>query len=137
MDPVLLTHPEGEVITDRPGRRLVIKADTPELCVTETLHGPGEEGTAPHFHKLHSDAFYVLEGELMVMVAGVEHVLRPGGFALAPPNVVHCFENRSDGEVRFLNFHAPAAGFADYLRASARGHREAMKAFDSYLAQEL
>ena len=33
-----------------------------------------------------------------------------------PPLVVHGFRNGSDAEVRYLNFHAPGEGFADYMR---------------------
>jgi quercetin dioxygenase-like cupin family protein len=38
---------------------------------------------------------------------------------------VHGFRNASDGEMRYLNFHAPGGGFAPYLRGDAPG-------FDSY-----
>ena len=37
-------------------------------------------------------------------------------FRFAPPLLVHGFRNAGDGELRYLNFHAPSAGFADYLR---------------------
>jgi hypothetical protein len=33
-----------------------------------------------------------------------------------PPLVVHGFRNANDAEVRYLNFHAPGQGFADYMR---------------------
>ena len=33
-----------------------------------------------------------------------------------PPGVVHGFDNDGPGELRFLNFHAPGCGFAEYLR---------------------
>jgi oxalate decarboxylase/phosphoglucose isomerase-like protein (cupin superfamily) len=49
-----------------------------------------------------------------------------------PPGVVHHFVNASDAPVRFLNFHAPSCGFADYLRAMARGDADAAALFDSY-----
>jgi len=35
---------------------------------------------------------------------------------MVPPGVVHGFDNDGPGELRFLNFHAPGCGFADYLR---------------------
>ena len=38
-----------------------------------------------------------------------------GGFACAPPGVVHTFSNRSSAPVRFLNLATPA-GFEDYMR---------------------
>ena len=43
---------------------------------------------------------------------------------LAPPLVVHAFRNSSAADVRYLNFHAPGEGFANYLRGRRDG-REA------------
>jgi hypothetical protein len=44
---------------------------------------------------------------------------------VAPPLVVHGFRNAAEAELRYLNFHAPNGGFADYLRGAAPG-------FDSF-----
>lgn len=44
-----------------------------------------------------------------------------GALARVPPLVVHGFRNGSDAELRYLNFHAPGAGFADYMRALRDG----------------
>jgi hypothetical protein len=38
-----------------------------------------------------------------------------------PPLVVHGFRNASDAEMRYLNFHAPGVGFADYMRGLRDG----------------
>jgi mannose-6-phosphate isomerase-like protein (cupin superfamily) len=40
---------------------------------------------------------------------------------VAPPLVVHAFRNGSDADVRYLNLHAPGAGFADFLRGLRDG----------------
>ena len=61
----------------------------------------------------------MLEGELGVLVHDREHLLGPGAFALAPPEVVHGF--RSTTATRFLNFHTPDGDFAEHLRARDRG----------------
>jgi mannose-6-phosphate isomerase-like protein (cupin superfamily) len=50
----------------------------------------------------------------------------PGTFVLVPPGVVHAFDNDSDSVARWLNFHGPSTGFADYLR----GDREGFDSFD-------
>ena len=55
---------QGEVVTDRPERTIRILADLPELCLTWTRYGPGEEGPGPHVHHEHVDAFFILTGEL-------------------------------------------------------------------------
>lgn len=44
------------------------------------------------------------------------HRVAADSLAAVPPNVVHAFVNDSDAEARFLNFHAPDDGLADFLR---------------------
>lgn len=113
----------SETITDRPGRRLELLEATPERTVTWTRHAPGQEGTQPHVHHEHADAFYVLEGELTLPVgsAGERVTIGPGGFVSVPPGVVHCFRNASGADALWLNVHAPDAGFAGYLRSARDG----------------
>ena len=48
-----------------------------------------------------------------------------GTLAFAPPLLVHGFRNAADDELRYLNFHAPSAGFADYLRGRNPGFDQA------------
>lgn len=116
--PILLVPGEGEVVGDSPERRVEILCDQDELVVTWTRFGPFRDGASPHIHRAHCDLFFVLAGELTLLV-GPEHeerVLPAGTLALAPPLVVHGFRNGSDSELRYLNFHAPGSGFAGYLR---------------------
>ena len=112
---------EGEVVGDSEERRVEILCDRDELHATWTRFGPYRDGASPHVHRRHSDLFYVLEGELTLLVGPdrEERVLPAGTLALAPPLVVHGFRNGSDAELRYLNFHAPGCGFADYLRGMA------------------
>lgn len=90
----------------------VIKAARPELSLIELEVKPGG-GVQPHFHKGHSDSFYVLEGELEVHVGDEVVAATPGMYVLAPPGVVHSFRNVSVAPVRVLNLHTPG-GFAEY-----------------------
>jgi quercetin dioxygenase-like cupin family protein len=124
MNGVLLRAGEGESLF---GGRIVLKATFDQLCITESLFPDARQGAEPHFHKLHADSFYVLEGELAVLVRDEEKIVKPGAFVCAPPNVVHGF--RSTTRTRFLNFHTPDGGFAENLRA--RDRREP-GGFDSY-----
>lgn len=121
--PILLPPGGGEVVGDSPERRVEILADGDELHATWSRFGPYRDGASPHIHRSHSDVFYVLAGELTVLVGPerVETVHPAGTLVLAPPLVVHGFRNGSDAEVRYLNFHAPGGGFADYLRAERDG----------------
>jgi mannose-6-phosphate isomerase-like protein (cupin superfamily) len=106
----------GEIITDRPGRRVTLLLDTQELAFSEMIHGPGQPGTEPHIHREHTDAFFVVEGTLTVGVGAGTVEVESGTFIAIPPNVIHFFRNASDGTVRFFNFHTPSQGFGDYLR---------------------
>jgi mannose-6-phosphate isomerase-like protein (cupin superfamily) len=122
--PVLLSTGEGgEVVGDSVDRRVEILCDRDTLVATWTRFGPGRDGASPHVHRVHSDLFYVLAGELTFLLGPEreERVLPAGTLALAPPLVVHGFRNGNDEELRYLNFHAPNSGFADYLRGVTAG----------------
>ena len=100
-----------------------IIGDGEHMDVVEFTYDPGRDGPDPHIHRHHSDAFRVLEGELELQLGpDRERVRLPaGGFALAPPGVVHTFRNPGPAEARFLNFHAPSMGFAAYMRGENPG----------------
>ena len=83
---------------------------------SEFLRRPGYGGPPPHVHHDHADAFLVVEGELKLTLGSESFRGRPGTFFLAPPDVVHTFENDGAAVARFFNFHMPATGFADYMR---------------------
>jgi mannose-6-phosphate isomerase-like protein (cupin superfamily) len=116
---ILVPAAGGEVIGDSPDRRVEILSDDDTVHATWSRFGPGRAGADLHIHRRHTDIFYVLEGELTVRLGlQDERVTVPAGrFAVVPPLVVHGFRNGSEAaEVRYLNFHAPGTGFADYMR---------------------
>jgi quercetin dioxygenase-like cupin family protein len=115
----LLTPPgEGENVTDRPERMLRILGELEELIVTWFRYEPGQKGPDAHIHEHHTDAFYVLEGELELSLGPdlTTMAAEPGTFVAAPPGVVHTFRNASDATVVLLNFHVPSSGFGDHIR---------------------
>jgi quercetin dioxygenase-like cupin family protein len=116
MDGVVHRAGEGEALF---GGRIVIKAGFEQLCITESVFDRARPGAGPHVHRQHADSFYVLEGELAILVDDEEHAVGPGACVCAPPNVVHGF--RSTSAARYLNFHTPDAGFASNLRERDRG----------------
>jgi mannose-6-phosphate isomerase-like protein (cupin superfamily) len=121
---LLLAAPGGgEVVGDSPDRRVEILSDHPTLHATWSRFGPWREGADLHVHRRHTDLFYILEGELTVMLGseGEPVVVPAGTLARVPRLVVHGFRNGSDGEVRYLNLHAPGQRFADFLRALRDG----------------
>lgn len=103
-----------EPIALGPGEGTPVKADRPELSLLEVTFESGG-GVDPHFHKGHSDSFYVLEGEVEFHVGDEVFHATEGAYVLAPPNVVHYFRNVSDKPVKMLNLHTPG-GFVQYRR---------------------
>jgi quercetin dioxygenase-like cupin family protein len=116
VDPILLGPGEGEVVRDRPESFLQIKAGLDELALTEFRYAEGESGPALHIHHEHVDAFWVLDGQLLVVIGGEQVTAAAGSFVLAPPEVVHTFRNDGPGDARFLNIHAPSKGFHRLIR---------------------
>ena len=78
---------------------------------------PGGPAPPAHVHARHSESFYVLEGELALVVGEQELAAGPGTWAHVPAGVPHTFELRGDEPVRFLDIHAPSSGFGDFVRA--------------------
>jgi quercetin dioxygenase-like cupin family protein len=101
---------------ERADRIVTIRGAVPEVSAIEIEFEPGFT-VDPHRHADHTDAFYVLEGEVEFTIG--DDVVRagPGTFLAAPSGARHGFRNGGSGPARVLNLHAPDAGFA----ASVRG----------------
>ena len=122
---------EGESLFDG---RIVLKSGLEQLSVTESWFATARPGADLHFHREHADSFYVLEGELAIRIGDEEHLVGPGGTVSAPPGLVHGF--RSTMPTRFLNFHTPAARFAEHLREVARGEPGGFDSVDAVSAAD-
>jgi mannose-6-phosphate isomerase-like protein (cupin superfamily) len=123
-EPTVIPPGGGEVIGDSPARRVEILCDRDELHATWSRFGPGRDGADLHIHRAHTDFFYVLAGALTVKLGGGEEVAVPAGkLVRVPPFVAHGFRNGGDAELRYLNLHAPGAGFAGYMRGIRDGRR--------------
>lgn len=110
-------EPEGgERLQREEGRGHRILCELPALEVIELHFGPDFEGVDLHTHADHTDSFYVLEGEAEFIIDGEVRRFGPGGFVAAPIGTVHGFRNAGPGDLRLLNVHAPATGFANGLR---------------------
>jgi mannose-6-phosphate isomerase-like protein (cupin superfamily) len=79
----------------------------------------GRRGDMPPLHVHHRDdeAFYVLDGELSLFVAGEQLVLATGQAALAPRGVPHSYRVESE-EAHWLVITTPA-GFESFVREVA------------------
>jgi quercetin dioxygenase-like cupin family protein len=120
---VLVRPGDGETITERDRRNVVVLTEREDISLTWSRYAPGERGPDLHVHREHTDAFYVLDGELTFELGprAERRRVSAGGFVAVPPNVVHSFVNVGSADARFLNLHAPDKGFAAYLRARRDG----------------
>jgi quercetin dioxygenase-like cupin family protein len=103
----------------RTGSILVERED---LSVTYATRPGGERVTSSHVHQ-HTEAFYVLEGELTFQVVAERETVRmgAGGFVAVPPGVAHSYGTAGDEEARWLVIHAPDGGFAAFMRGLVDG----------------
>jgi quercetin dioxygenase-like cupin family protein len=124
---------EGETISDRDARNVMILHAEEAMTVTWSRYSTGERGPDLHLHRAHTDAFYVLTGALRFALGpGGERVVRApaGTFVSAPPGVAHSFMNAEADDVTWLNVHTPDAGFAAFLRGARDGRTVPFDSFD-------
>ncbi len=113
---------EGETISDRAERNVMILSAQDALTVTWSRYSTGERGPDLHLHHEHTDAFFILTGSMRYAVGpeGERVVDAPAGtLVVVPPLVAHSFFNVQAEDVTWLNVHTPDAGFATFLRTGA------------------
>jgi len=71
-----------------------------------------------HTHTREDESYYVLSGELEVVVGGEVFVLKPGDSLMAPRDIPHELRNPGSGENHFLLIFSPS-GFEEFVMATA------------------
>ena len=114
---------EEEAILRSQDREIGILAAHEELTITRARYSPGEQVAGPHVHNGHTDAFYVLEGELTFEIGRESEMITvpAGGFVAVPAGVAHSLGNRGEHPARWLTIHAPDGGFAAFMRGLRDG----------------
>ena len=114
---------DGEVVVRRAGHEISILVAREDVTVVHARCAAGEQVTGPHVHHQHTDAFYVLEGELTFEIGQEAETitLTPGGFVAVPPLVAHSFRTDGDRAARWLTIHAHDGGFAAFMRGVRDG----------------
>jgi mannose-6-phosphate isomerase-like protein (cupin superfamily) len=84
------------------------------FALWETTTPPGNPGPPPHIHHNEDEAFYILEGELELMVEGRASVVGAGTFVNILKGTLHTFKNAGTTPARFLGLVAPA-GFEGFF----------------------
>jgi quercetin dioxygenase-like cupin family protein len=69
---------------------------------------PPHGGPPPHIHHREDEAFWVLEGELEVLVGEDRFKAGAGSFVHLPKGVLHSYQNVGTGPARFLTLMVPA-----------------------------
>lgn len=119
--PRAITEREAIVHTEEREIDIVVARD--DLTVTCARYAAGQRVAGPHVHTMHTDAFYVLEGELTFEIGRESEtvIVRSGGFVAVPPGVAHSFQNDGGGPARWLTIHACDGGFAGFMRGVRDG----------------
>ena len=76
--------------------------------LVETTVPAASSGPPPHVHRGEDEAFYVLEGELTVLIGDRTLSASAGSFAFVPRGTVHTFSNQGASDARFLVIISPA-----------------------------
>lgn len=103
-------------------REISILVAHESVSLTSASRAAGERVTEPHAHR-HTEAFYVLEGELTFEVGSERETitLGAGGFVAVPPGVAHSFRTAGCNPARWLIVHACDGGFAAFMRGIRDG----------------
>ena len=113
----------SEAILEREDQEIELVVASEDVTITRARYAAGEHVAGPHVHDHHSDAFYVLEGELIFNVGREPEtiVVSAGGFVAVPPGVAHSFRVGSRGPASWLTLHTPDGGFAAFMRGIRDG----------------
>jgi mannose-6-phosphate isomerase-like protein (cupin superfamily) len=103
---------EGEKRYSARGSEMFFKAvaeqNGGDFSMMERTLPPAGRRPPPHRHTNCSEAYFVLDGQVSVIVEGEELTVGPEGFVLIPRGTAHTFGNAGDAEARLLVIHAPA-----------------------------
>lgn len=111
MNAEVLGPGQGKRYTAR-GSMMFFKAlaeqDGGDFSLMERTLPPGGRRPPPHRHLNCSEAYFVLDGTVAVVVEDRDLTVQPEGFVLVPRGTAHTFGNAGDAEARLLVIHAPA-----------------------------
>jgi quercetin dioxygenase-like cupin family protein len=120
---VIVAISDGEAILRREKPEISILVAREEVTITHGRYAAGEQVAGSHIHHEHTDAFYVLEGELTFEVGREAETITAssGGLVAVPPKVAHSFRNDGDRPASWLTIHARDGGFAAFMRGVRDG----------------
>ena len=108
---LIRTEEMVQVVNPTPGERYRKDLVTPEqgakhlggfLCVIPV------GGEMPyHYHEKRESLLYIIKGEGVEIVEGEEHPIKAGDVLYIPTTEKHKIVNRSDGDLRYVEFFTP------------------------------
>lgn len=100
------------------GVRFLVEAgeSNGSAAVFECLVPASSRMPAPHSHDAFEETIYGLEGVCTWTVDGETVEIGPGEALCVPRGAIHGFENRADGDARFLAIATPGLFGPDYFR---------------------
>jgi quercetin dioxygenase-like cupin family protein len=123
MSAIIAPAPGGEELIRSPAREASILVARQDLTIIRARYAAGEPVAGPHIHHRHTDAFYVLEGELIFEIGREAQTITvsPGEFLAAPPGLAHSFRVGTNRPAGWLTIHGPDGGFAEFIRGLRDG----------------
>lgn len=85
----------------------------------EFVMEPKSTGASPHIHKELTEMFYVVEGEIELVLAERRIVAEPKTFILVPENTPHGFSNVGQTQATLLIMFCPADSREQYFEGLA------------------
>ncbi|QIR35387.1 cupin domain-containing protein [Tolypothrix sp. PCC 7910] len=99
----------------------VVGTDTNgHLGLFENLIQPGETTPVLHIHRHTEEMFYVLEGEVEIIVGNQTVQGLPGAFVLVPPGTPHTFSNLGNTPAKLLIMFCPAGEREKYFEGLSK-----------------
>ncbi len=88
--------------------KALAEQDDGDISLMERTLPPAGRRPPAHRHTNCSEAYFVLDGLVSVIVEDEELTVGPEGFVLVPRGTAHTFGNAGTEEARLLVIHAPA-----------------------------
>ncbi len=114
---------EAETLAGEPGAicLLLDSSHTGGALSTQrvSLRG-GADGAVPHHHKRSTELFFVLAGEVQLLVGGSLLTLRDGDTVAVPPNLTHAFAAAPGRDADLLIVITPGVERFGYFRHLGR-----------------
>ena len=125
-NPVLAQADDAEVIGAAPTEvRLLIDASATDSAISlhEVRLDDGADGAHPHYHTRSHELFYVIEGELQVLLDDTITTVAAGGALVVPKHMPHAFGAAPGASTRLLITLTPGVERFEYFRLLARIER--------------